>query len=510
MRATGYTLALIFSVAMAACGSGEDKQEEEPPVGTDPDSVGRFGESFDWPVVSMHLALLPDGRVMSFGSTTDGRQGAMLHYNVWDPTQGTGPSSMLLLPNTTPTDISCAGQTLLPATGELLIVGGDRTVDGQRNHANGDVNLFDAGSNTLTRQVQPMAYQLWYATAVTTGSGDQVVLGGMVDRTFTAPVVVYPAFSPEIFRTGTGWRTLSGATSEEAFAAGNEGWYYPRAWLAPNGRIFMLAHNGKMFDVSVSGAGQTQVLRGDAGLSTNKLPSVMFEPGRILSVRTDRRAVVVDIRGEEPAVTPTDDPSWDRQYGSATLLADGKVWVNGGSNTGNDLAGVALHSELWDPATGRWTTAASAAKPRLYHSASLLLPDATVLTSGGGVPGPVTNLNAEIYYPPYLFRPGAAGELAPRPSIAAAPTVVQFGQEFQVEMADTQSVGRVTLVRAGSATHSFNGDQRLIEMKVVQDGKQLHLEAPAQPELAPPGFYLLFAFDAKGVPSIARMIRLVG
>ena len=115
MRATGHTLALIFSVAMAACGSSEDKNEEEPPVGTDPDAIGRFGEPFDWPVVSMHLALLPDGRVMSFGSTTDGRQGAMLHYNVWDPIQGTGPSSMLLLPNTTPTDISCAGQTLVPA-----------------------------------------------------------------------------------------------------------------------------------------------------------------------------------------------------------------------------------------------------------------------------------------------------------------------------------------------------------------------------------------------------------
>ena len=40
---------------------------------------------------------------------------------------------------------------------------------------------------------------------------------------------------------------------------------------------------------------------------------------------------------------------------------------------------------------------------RLYHSAALLLPDATVLTLGGGANGPQLNLNAEIYYPPYLF-----------------------------------------------------------------------------------------------------------
>jgi hypothetical protein len=29
--------------------------------------------------------------------------------------------------------------------------------------------------------------------------------------------------------------------------------------------------------------------------------------------------------------------------------------------------------------------------------------DATVLTGGGGAPGPVNNLNSEIYYPPYLY-----------------------------------------------------------------------------------------------------------
>ncbi len=45
-------------------------------------------------------------------------------------------------------------------------------------------------------------------------------------------------------------------------------------------------------------------------------------------------------------------------------------------------------------------------KPRLYHGNALLLPDATVLVFGGGAPAPTGvagNLNAEIYYPPYLF-----------------------------------------------------------------------------------------------------------
>ena len=68
----------------------------------------------------------------------------------------------------------------------------------------------------------------------------------------------------------------------------------------------------------------------------------------------------------------------------------------------NQLTGVAYQVEIWDPATGHWTAGASAAVPRLYHSNALLLTDATVLTGGGGAPGPLANLNAEIYYPPYL------------------------------------------------------------------------------------------------------------
>ena len=51
-------------------------------------------------------------------------------------------------------------------------------------------------------------------------------------------------------------------------------------------------------------------------------------------------------------------------------------------------------------------------KDRLYHSTSLLLPDGSVLTAGGGAPGPVTNLNAEIYYPPYLFKKDGSGQPA--------------------------------------------------------------------------------------------------
>ena len=101
---------------------------------------------------------------------------------------------------------------------------------------------------------------------------------------------------------------------------------------------------------------------------------------------------------------------YGRHWGNATVMADGRVFVSGGSAVNNAATGVAYTSEIFDPATSSWSTGPTATRMRLYHSGSLLLPDATVITMGGGTPGPETNLNAEIYYPPYLFNSdGTAG-----------------------------------------------------------------------------------------------------
>ena len=106
-----------------------------------------------------------------------------------------------------------------------------------------------------------------------------------------------------------------------------------------------------------------------------------------------------------------------RQWVSATVLADGRVLATGGSLQDNTLNDVNTSAEIWDPATGIWTVGPSGSRARLYHSGALLLPDASVLVTGGGAPGPLTesNMNAEIYYPSYLYN--APGTFAARPAI---------------------------------------------------------------------------------------------
>ena len=210
-----------------------------PPGPADVHLNGQFGPAFNWPLIPLHTVLLPDGRVLSYGSKPDGYQGAQLHYSVWDPALGTGGDAMQLLPNTTGTDIFCAGQVLLPGSGNVLLVGGDRIVNGQRNYANNDVNVFTPADNALTKQAQSMAYQRWYATVVTTAAGEQAVIGGRIDRAYEGNAQYPPtddtyASTPEMYNAASGWRTLTTATSDNAYGAIGQRWNYARAWWGPD------------------------------------------------------------------------------------------------------------------------------------------------------------------------------------------------------------------------------------------------------------------------------------
>ena len=409
-------------------------------------TTGVFGAPVTWPIIALHVVLLPDGRVLNYGTDEQGQQGGQFVYDVWNPALGTDSTAHTVLPNTTGTDIFCAGQGIIAASGEVLITGGDQTINGERNFSNQQTEIFHPQTNGITTAIAPMMYPRWYPTIVALASGEMLVLGGVENK---ANAVT----TPEVFTQYVGWRTLWGATSDAAFG-GN--WYYPRSVVAPNGMVFVLGHDGNMFYLNPAGGGTiTQLAQQTLG-GNEALPTLMFAPGRLLSVRAQQKVVVVDLNGQQPVVTPTADLDQLRFWSNATVLADGKVLVNGGSPLWkNQLTGVAYAAEIWDPATGQWTLGASAVKPRLYHSTALLLPDGSVLTAGGGAPGPVNNLNAEMYYPPYLY--DAFGQPAARPSLVTAPGSVQLhlNQQFAVTVGSAAPISRVTLVHTGVVTHAF-------------------------------------------------------
>ncbi|MGH2543786.1 MAG: galactose oxidase-like domain-containing protein, partial [Ardenticatenaceae bacterium] len=185
-----------------------------------------------------------------------------------------------------------------------------------------------------------------------------------------------------------------------------------------------------------------------------------------------------------------------------TVLPTGQVLVTSGSQGTEPNTTPVYAAELWNPGTETWATLAAAQMARTYHGTGLLLPDGRVLVAGsGGCCGAPDQYNAEIFSPPYLF----AGA---RPQIDAAPTEIGYGSPFVVETGEAASIARVALIRPAAVTHTTNMEQRYVPLAFTPSGNTLTVTAPAQGNIAPPGYYMLFIVDANGVPSVAAWVRL--
>lgn len=449
---------------------------------------------------AIHAIVLPNGRIMTYGTNGSGRPSYGFSYDVWDPVTGNHTT----LPVHTATNLFCSAQTIMPWSGQVLITGGDENglPGGGFNDGVNDVNVFDPTDNSLRRLGSSTAKARWYPTTTTLPNGEILVHGGRDDTGKVSPSLV-----PEVYGPEHGWRRLTGAASADVYGSGR--WWYPRSWIAPNGKVFIVTKGDRgMWMLDTKGRGAvTRVGTYPAPSTNNTTPAAMFDEGRILITRGDGKAAVIDITGAAPRVSETGSLRSYRAWSDATVLANGEVLVTGGASQHQMLDHATTHAEIWNPKTGRWRAGASARKARLYHSSALLLPDATVLTAGGGPPGPAVNLNAEIYHPPYLFAADGSGRLAQRPEIAGVGPVT-WDQPFDVDVADGQAISRVALVRSGSNTHSFDMDQRFLELEFSQSGEHLSVQAPRNRNVAPPGQYMLFVFDDAGVPSVAQLVHV--
>ncbi|MBB5459628.1 galactose oxidase early set domain-containing protein [Paraburkholderia sp. 40] len=66
------------------------------------------------------------------------------------------------------------------------------------------------------------------------------------------------------------------------------------------------------------------------------------------------------------------------------------------------------------------------------------------------------------------------------------------------------------MMRLSSATHSLNNEQRRVPLSFGASKKpgQYELQIPGDSGVAVPGYYMLFALDANGVPSVSTTIRI--
>ncbi len=435
--------------------------------------VGEWSAVLPAPTILIHLHLLPDGRVLIFG-----RNGAP---QVWDPATG----SFTDVPS--PSLVFCAGHDFLP-DGRLLVAGGH--ISSSRGLPN--TNIFDWRTNTW--QAGPvMAQGRWYPTNTTLPNGEVLTLSGVTETGATVSL-------PEVW-DGTAWRQLTTAS----LVLPN----YPRTFVAPEGRVFYAGSDRQSRYLDVTGTG-SWVNGPTMNFGSRSYGSaVMYEAGKILYVGGNssptNTAEIIDLNQPNPQWTYTGSLATARWNLNAVVLPTSEVLVTSGVAGDRSNAALAVNTtELWNPATGSWTTVASSAPLlRGYHSASVLLPDARVLHGGGGGGGgTIDNLNYELYSPPYLFR-GA------RPTVTGAtPETVAYGQALFVATPDGASIAKVTLVRHSSVTHAFDQGQRLVSLSFSPVPGGLSVTIPASRATAPPGPYMLFLVNGNGVPSVARIMRL--
>ncbi len=422
-------------------------------------------------MVGLHLILLPSGKVLSWGHAGVPQ--------VWDPSNGAftaAPSPVLLF---------CAGHTLLP-DGRVLTAGGHISND----HGLPDINLFSAGSQSWTRSAA-MSRGRWYPTTTMLANGDVVIMAGRDEAGNEVAV-------PEVWSSGS-LRPLSGASRVQR--------YYPRTFLAPNGKIFYAGDEQTTRYLDPTGNGSWTTV-GDRLYGVRDYGSaVMYDEGKILYAgggRTTNTAEIIDLNAAAPAWQWTGSMAFPRRQMNATMLPTGEVLVTGGTSGTdfNDLTQAVHAAELWDPATGLWTTLASNTINRGYHSTALLLPDGRILHTGSGDgAGAPDERNAELFSPPYLFK-------GSRPTIADAPTQISYGSSFSVTTPQAASIAKISLIRLGAVTHAFDMNQRFRWLSFVAGSGGLTVSAPTTRELTPPGHYMLFLVDGNGVPSVAKIVLL--
>jgi hypothetical protein len=528
-------LAAVFCVAAFACQETLTSARSVISVNglstamqSDPSAVGQWSAPATWPIVPVHISLLPNGKVLFWtrDKTMDGRNtvGNAKAY-IWDPALGT----MTFVPNFT-TNLFCSGHSFLP-DGRLLVTGGHAHPDfdglGEKH-----TNVFDFSTNTWTR-LQDMNNGRWYPYNVTLANGETLVVSGNYwDGTFVntqqgpRPRSVRNQI-PQILNGQGAWRDLTDAVQPSDVAL------YPWLHLMTDGRVFVSGPQRQSYYLDPNGTGLWTPVASTSFPHDIGGSSVMYELGKVMNVGgfaffqgpPTNATEVIDLTVPTPSWRTASPLNFKRVNHTATVLPDGKVLVTGGSecsgsNNIDCSEGAVFAAEMWDPATEQWSILASNQVPRLYHSVALLLPDARVLVGGGGLPAAVGEStgsvppdlfghnDVEIFTPPYLLNPD--GSLKARPSITHTPSFVSYAQNFFVETPGSTAIAKVSLVRLPSVTHTFNQDQRIVFLGFTRVSGGLNVIAPANGNFCPPGHYMMFLVDSNGVPSRAAIVQVLG
>jgi hypothetical protein len=481
----------------------------EPPDPGDPDDTAIVGQwdvlDAEMPLRTIHTTLLHDGRLLLVaGSGNDGTQFAAGTFRavVWDPVA----STFTEIP--TPYDMFCAGHVTLP-DGTVLLAGGTEAFpeedQGPNTFKGSSKSYYFDPADDAFHATGEMAGAHWYPSLTKLGDGDIWSAGGLDEK--AEGTVLTEIFDTSELR----WRSPGEVPQTWSFWG-----TYPHMYLLEDGMLFYAgAHT---FGNGLPGTGASLYDWGTAqiwdvpGLREKDLRdqagSVLLPPAqdqRVMIVgggNTDANLPatslvdIIDLSASSPGYQPGPDlPGPGKGYVNVLNLPDRTVLAANGArlNRGDDVHTAAIY----DPVANAWRSVAADPIGRNYHSTAILLPDGRVAVLGSNPADNSFELRISVYSPPYLFR-------GDRPTIEQAPGSAGYGEAFELQV--TGDVASASLMPPMSATHQTDTNARLVDLPIAGGGAVRTVQVPQNPNLLPPGPYMLTVLDSGGVPSVARWV----
>jgi len=429
-------------------------------------------------------------------------------------------------------DLFCSGETQT-ADGKIILAGGTRTTKNMTTGAGTIGGLpyemsFDG--TTMTRLAGNMAAlgpladaNRWYPTLTRMANGQILVTSGY-EQVSPTPV---PAGTIETLDPTSGARTVFSTNAPPQIVNRD----YTHVFLLPYANapndLLMIGEASVPVEASSSKPGAFTVLpRGRPGwvsAGTNWGTSSAMLPIRATNgVWGYHNGSVITVSGNmgtpfehnaavfDPAVSAylgSFDLVVPRHHPDAVDLPDGRILLVNGHDMGGDAR--VQQAEYIDPSQSYSVGLGTATEGvvRGYHSVALLLPDGRVLVGGGRDQDTEASLEKpsfQYYLPDYLTKP--------RLVITSAPTTMAYGSLFGVTTTGP-TPSEAVLIALGSQTHSFDENQREIQLPVGQvtttNGTSTVIAGtPTDGHVAPPGYYMLFLLDANRVPSVAKIVHV--
>ena len=465
-----------------------------------PNGKGKWSDVIPMPIVSVASANLPNGKILTWSAYDRFRFGGnrgKTYTVIFDPATNTSEEFLI---SDTQHDMFCPGTANL-SDGRVIVTGGSSSPK---------TSIYDPFTNQWTSSAN-LNIPRGYHSMVTLSDGNVFTIGGSWSGGRGNK-------HSEIwdYETGT-WSRKEGIP---VAAMGNSSDYHAWLWQAPNGKLFHAGPTREMHWIDYSTPEGSYTSAGSRAADDHAFSGaiVMYDKGKLLKMGgavsfsgnqiANGITTIIDINQEQVGLERVGDMKIPRALHNAIVLPTGEVFIGGGLERAKYFSDTnsRLTPEIWSPKTKQWRTLAPMQIPRNYHSISILLPDGRIMLAGGGLCGSCTenHPDAEIYSPPYLFK--ADGSPASRPAIQSAPTAAP--QNSVLTISTDKAVDYFSIVRFSSNTHSTNNEQRRIELEANHVGTNLYQVTIPDVNVAVPGYYMLFAVDAEGVPSVSKSIML--